>query len=120
MPILNVEIVGEEQDFAQNLAQQIADAAGEVLESRPQGTWVRLSYLSARNYAENTGADPTVTPVFVSVILSEVPETQVLRTRVSSLARAIASVLSANPENVHILIEPPAKGRIAFGGKLVE
>ena len=37
MPILNVEIVGEEQDFPQNLAQQIADAAGEVLAIQTAG-----------------------------------------------------------------------------------
>ena len=81
---------------------------------------MKLSYLSAQNYAENTGADPTVTPVFISVILSEVSEVQVLRARVSGLTSAIAALLPANPENVHILVEPPAKGRIAFGGKLVE
>ena len=43
MPVLEVRVVGElAGGLDDGLAQRIADAAAEVLGSRPRGTWVAV------------------------------------------------------------------------------
>jgi len=120
MPILDVEIVGSlPDDVAQGLAEQIAEAAAEALDSGPQGTWVKLRFLAEGQYAENAGGPAQgVEPVFVSVLQASVEEGSQLAERVSGLTKAIAGACGRPAENVHIILEPPAAGRIAFGGKL--
>ncbi|MBM3892645.1 MAG: hypothetical protein FJ388_26300, partial [Verrucomicrobia bacterium] len=70
MPILDVEIVGRlTEGMHRDLARRIADAAGEVLGSGPQATWVKLRFLDEHAYAENGGGLPSgVRPVLVSVL----------------------------------------------------
>ena len=116
MPILDVEIVGAVTHHHQ-LAQRLADAAGEALESRPEGTWVKLRYLESDAYAENAGTGD-VQPVFVSLIQASPPRGADLEAQAAALTEAIAAVTGRPPENVHILFQPPALGRISFGGKL--
>lgn len=56
MPILDVQLIGAvPRDLRAGLAQRIADAAAEVLRSRPQGTWVKLHFIATDAYAENAG-----------------------------------------------------------------
>lgn len=119
MPILDIEIVGDASSFRDDLAQRLADAAGTALQSRPQGTWVKLHFLSAARYAENEGADQGY-PMIVSVIQAEVPTSDALRLQVSRLAKALSEAADHPLDNVHIVVEPAASGRIAFGGKLIE
>ena len=122
MPILEVEIVlrpGEVVDVS--LPNVIADATAGALGSRPGGTWVRLRTLSHEHYAEDTGGPPLgVYPIFVSVLKADVPPPDQLAAEVSRLTQAIAQACDRPAENVHILYQPPARGRIAFGGRLVE
>ncbi len=119
MPIVDVEIVGApEARLRDGLARRIADAAGEVLRSRPGGTWVRLRYLDAAHYAENGGAPEGVRPVLVSVLQAVVPDGDALSEQAARLASAVAEACGRPVENVHVVFEPPAAGRIAFGGKL--
>jgi len=118
MPILQIDIVGDASAFGNDLAQRLADAAGEALESRPQGTWVKLQFLPSTNYAENEGARDG-DPIIASVIQAEPPSGAALERQVAKLANAISEATERPVENVHIVIEPAAKGRIAFGGNLV-
>jgi phenylpyruvate tautomerase PptA (4-oxalocrotonate tautomerase family) len=121
MPILDVEMVVEAADALDPaLAARLADAAGEVFGTVAGSTWVRLRPLPRARYAENGGGPPQgVAPVLVSILLAEPPSGSELRTQVHRLTAAIARVCDRPPENVHLLYQPAAKGRTAFGGKLV-
>jgi hypothetical protein len=91
MPILDIEIVvAADADLDSSLAAKLADAAGEVFASVAGQTWVRLRPLGGELYAENGG-----------------------------LTLAIANVCDRAPETVHLVYRPAARGRVAFGGKLV-
>lgn len=113
MPILDITIVGATDDDA--LAQRLADAAGDALGTEPGRTWVRLHRLPRRDYAENGGS--ALEPVFASVLLARPPDDRAALAR--SLAAALARAVDRLEENVHVLFEPAAAGRVAFGGALV-
>jgi hypothetical protein len=121
MPILDVEIVmpagGEIDD---SLAARLADLAGEVFGSVAGQTWVRLRPLARDRYAENGGGPPEgVLPVFVDLLLADPPQGGELRSQVHRLTLAIAKACQRPPENVHLFYRAAARGRVAFGGKLV-
>jgi hypothetical protein len=121
MPILDIEIVvAADSDLDSSLAAKLADAAGEVFASVAGQTWVRLRPLRADRYAENGGGPPEgVLPVFVEVLLADPPMGEELRSQVHRLTLAIANVCERAPENVHLVYGAAARGRVAFGGKLV-
>jgi len=120
MPILEVEIV--DQPAAPSIAgaaQRLADAAATALGTGPGRTWVRLRRLGRGEYAENGGPLPAeLAPVFVHVLEAAPPSGDELADRVAGLTRAIAEALERDASQVHVLYEPPAAGRIAFGGEL--
>ena len=121
MPILDVEIVlmpGE--SISPELASQLADAAGKALASRPRGTWVKVRGLDSTHYAENGGGcNVNLFPVFVSVLKSRI-DAKSLREEANRLAESIAGICNRPKENVHIIYQPEAGGRVAFGGHLLE
>ena len=121
MPILDVEVVTTGEDaLDEALAAKIADAAGEVFESVAGRTWVRLRALPQALYAENGGGPPDGTqPIFVDVLLADLPQAEELRSQIHRLTLAIAKVCERTPENVHLFYQASARGRVAFGGKLV-
>ena len=121
MPILDIEIVTTgEDELDGSLPAKIADAAGEVFESVAGQTWVRMRALPKGLYAENGGGPPDGTlPVFVEVLLADLPQGEALRSQVHRLTLAIAKVCERTPENVHLFYRESARGRVAFGGKLV-
>jgi len=120
MPILDIEIVlrpGEQ--LVPDLARRLALAAGTVLGSAPGETWVRLRGLPADQYAENDGGQALeVFPVFVSVLRAD-PAAPQTADEPALLAEAVAARCGRPIENTHILYEPGARGRIAFGGRLM-
>lgn len=119
MPILAIEMVVAAGETAPpGLAGQIADAAGEVLSASVGSTWVRLRTLPAGQYGESGGAPAGVMPVFVDLLVAQWPDPAVLQTQCAALADLVGRLCGRPPENVHILVQPPAAGRIAFGGKL--
>jgi len=121
MPILDVQLVGPvaEGDRA-TLARRIADAAGAVFASRPQQTWVTLRLIADDEYSENGGGlGGGVRPVIVSVLHVDPPTGDALIEQVARLTHAIAQACGRSPENVHLIYQPVAKGRTAFGGRLV-
>lgn len=116
MPILDIELVGSLPGPSGPLVGLLAEHCGQVLQSRPGGTWVRLRELACDHYAEN---GPPQTPVFVQVWLADWPDQEVLARQARELAIAIATLLERESGQVHVLFEPAARGRIAFGGELV-
>ena len=121
MPILDIEIVLRHGEILlPDLAARLAEAAGEIFGSSPGRTWVKLRSLPPEQYAEDgDGPPPGVYPVFVSVLKAERPDGEMLRLEAGSLARAIGQVCNRPAENVHILYEADAKGRLAFGGEII-
>ena len=120
MPILDIEIVGDPGGSPPELAASLAEAAGQVLASRPMGTWVKLRWLAAERYAENGGGPSAgVLPVFVSLLEAQNPQGAARVREVRALTEALAQVCGRPAENVHIFYEAPATARVAFGGKLV-
>ena len=124
MPILDIQLVGDpEPSIRSDLAHRLAEAAGRVLQSRPNGTWVKVTILPKHDYAEN-GSDPddstdSVLPVFVSIIKRHLPPPDQLATEATSLTHAIAEVCQRPAENVHLIYQPPGAGRVVFGGVVV-
>ena len=119
VPVLHVEVVGDSSEYEDGLAQRIADAAGSSLDSRPGGTWVKVSFTPVSQYAENGSAEQGLS-MLVTLTLSDVPSGQALQDRMARLTTAIADAAGHPARNVHIIIEPPARGRIIFGGELLE
>lgn len=121
MPILDVEIVlrpGESPD--EGLAQELAEQAGLVFGTQPGRTWVKLRTLGPDQYAENGGGPPPgVHPVFVSVLKASLPPSDRLAAEAARLTIAIARACRRPLENVHVLYQAEAAGRVSFGGELI-
>jgi phenylpyruvate tautomerase PptA (4-oxalocrotonate tautomerase family) len=118
MPIVDVEIVTSES-LEGGLAARIADMAGQVFGSPPASTWVRVRSLPQEQYAENGTASPEGwQSVFVTVRKAQRPTGSALEAEVRALTEGVSRVCGRPAENVHILYEPDALGRIAFGGTL--
>ena len=122
MPIVDVELVaGPDGVVASRLAQSLADAVGRALGSPVGQTWVRLHILAREHYAENESSIETAElPVFVTVLKSTLPAASQMATEVSALTGAIAEVLGRKSSCVHVEYAPAARGRLSFGGKLVQ
>ncbi|XAM00669.1 hypothetical protein OT109_04600 [Phycisphaeraceae bacterium D3-23] len=117
MPILNVELVTDDGQVPADLAARIADAAGNIFDAELGRVWVKLAGTPTHCYAENAvPQDETPRPVFVSVLLWTHPPANEWERTVKALTRAIAQCSGRPTENVHLLLEPEARGRIAFGG----
>jgi hypothetical protein len=121
MPILDVEIVGDPSPSSTGrLSGAVAEMAGEVLGSRPGGTWVKLRFLPPEQYAEN-GPPPTPgeLPVFATILHREPPVGPALEREIAALTEGLARVLARAPDRVHLQYLPAAAGRQSFGGRLV-
>ena len=119
MPLLEIALVGE-APAPPCLARRLADDAGAALESRPGGTWVRLRMLDPSLYAENGGQPAGAQPVFVRLVMRERPTGAAFAALVARLTTAVAEACARPRENVHLLVDADARGRIAFGGQVVD
>lgn len=122
MPILEIDVVARPgEELANDLAERLADAAAGVMSDAIGRTWVRLRRLDAKSYSEDAGGPPEgVYPVFVSVLQADLPGLEELKAEAARLAKAIAEQSERPVENVHILYEPRGRGRVAFGGNLLQ
>ncbi|MEE2777693.1 MAG: hypothetical protein VYE73_13140 [Acidobacteriota bacterium] len=120
MPILEVEVVVQEGEaLDDDLASWLAESAGQVLSAPPGGTWVRLRTLPADQYGESGGGPPPgVRPVFVRVLQARPTKDELVDDEVQRLSQTIGELCNRPARNVHILYDPPAAGRIAFGGRV--
>jgi phenylpyruvate tautomerase PptA (4-oxalocrotonate tautomerase family) len=120
MPIFDIEIATRHgETVAPALAADLSDALGAVLDAAPGKVWVRLRTLPPESYAENGSAGDHPFPVFVTLTASAPPQGEHLDHVVQQVTEAVAHLTDRAPENVHLLIQPAARGRIAFGGKVV-
>jgi hypothetical protein len=120
MPIIDVEIVtNSAAEFDAVSAPSLADALGGLFGSPRGGTWVRLRRLDAQRYAENDEPAPPQ-PVFVTVLHALPPAGAALDAEVRALTDRVAGVLGRPAAHVHVQYAPPAIGRQAFGGRLVQ
>ena len=121
MPLLEIEIIGQPKVSQNGLANKLADAIALVLGSNTAQTWVRLRFLPSENYAENeTGKPLGAKAVFVSVLKYELPAASVLKREARQLSIAVGKICGRSPKHVHIIYVPEGRGRIAFGGNLVQ
>ena len=114
MPLIRVEVVGSTPP---NPAEAIAEAVGVALGSPPERTWVRLLRIDSVDYAEGSGAAPA--PVFVHVLQADPTPVEERESQASAIASNVGAILERPAENVHVVWEASARGRVAFGGKLV-
>ncbi len=121
MPILEIEVVlRPEETLPPTLAAACADSAAAVFGASPGRTWVRLRTLPDGHYAEDHGGPPLdVHPVFVTVLHAHRPKGEALTAEVQRLTNAIAAASGRPADQVHVLYQPDAAGRMAFGGQLV-
>lgn len=122
MPIVTLELLQADEDpeVRPEVLQALTDALGTLFQSDAGGTWVKLRYLNRSNYAENHARLCTsIRPVMVEIVHSTLPAQSVLALQAESVCALVAGHLHRPEENVHILYQPDAQGRIAFGGKLL-
>jgi phenylpyruvate tautomerase PptA (4-oxalocrotonate tautomerase family) len=120
MPIVDVEIVGDDTASGPLLPTALADVLGGIFGTAPGRTWVRIRRLPASAYAEN-GVEVTSVglPVFVTVLHARPPEGDARAAEVLAVTRAVADWARRDPQRVHVQYAPAAAGRQAFGGTLV-
>jgi phenylpyruvate tautomerase PptA (4-oxalocrotonate tautomerase family) len=115
MPIFHVETTRRP---ARTQVQNLADELGTLFGAQPGHVWVRIVPVDPALYAENATESPP-DAVFVRTILRTLPEEPVLAERAKAIARLVAAALGKPEDDVHVYFDPPAAGRIAFGGELV-
>ncbi len=127
MPIVTIETLSDDpysEDDAMPTPQQLqtlADALGELFGSQPSGTWVRARQQQRAYYAENLiDLDARFRPVIVEILKSELDSRKNLALEAAAVCALVSKVLGRAPENVHVIYEPSARGRVAFGGQLVQ
>ena len=119
MPVFDIEIVTRHGEaVAPALASDLSDALGAVMDAASGKVWVRLRTLAPEGYAENQAGPQRPFPVFVTLTASAPPEGEHLEHVVQQVTEAVAHLTDRPVENVHVLVQPAAKGRIAFGGKV--
>lgn len=126
MPIVTIETLSDapfSEDDAMptpNQLQSLADAFGRLFGSLPSGTWVKARQQQRAYYAENMiDFSPQMRPVIVEILKSELEGGKDLAIEAAAVCALVAQILDRDTENVHVIYAPAARGRVAFGGKLV-
>ena len=124
MPIVDIEVVtgpADPEAVDKETLQLLADELGGLFGSDPGSTWIRFRVIDQDAYAENGGVPGSqVQPVFVSILRAALPERPALRREMPRVAEIVARILDRPRENIHVLYAPDARGRIGFGGTLLE
>jgi phenylpyruvate tautomerase PptA (4-oxalocrotonate tautomerase family) len=121
MPVVRIlRVTGPgDETLPARAVQQLADALGEIFGSPPGTTWVAVEDLARDRYAENGAVLAAhVRPPVVDGLARAGAEPAARRSEARALAEAVAHALGRPAENTHVLSQPPAAGRIAFGGRL--
>jgi len=126
MPIVTIETLSDQplskRDALPTPAQLqvVADELGALFGSQPNGTWVRARQQQRAYYVENNGlVDAGLRPVMVEIQKSDLEPEDQLAAEAASVCSIVARSLGRPERNVHVVYQPAARGRIAFGGKLV-
>jgi len=120
MPIVDVEIVlRADEAIPEGMVSELADELSKIFHSARGKTWVKVHPFAADQYAENGGKPGAFFPVFVMVMKSELPSFEDMQNEAARISGVVAQICGRPPENVHVIYQPEAKGRVAFGGKFV-
>lgn len=122
MPIIRLKLIVQHdtERLGKETLQTLADELGIYFDSEPSGTWVEVEYLPVEQYAENRFELPGDTKTtFMYVLKHHLPTEEEVAREAVDLARIVSKRLQRPLRNTHIFYEPPGKGRIAFGGRLV-
>ena len=126
MPIVTIETLSDELFSTDDALptpdqlQSLADSLGELFGSPPSGTWVRARQQQRAYYAENMiEISRDMRPVVVEILKSDVAPGKNLALEAAAVCALVAQVLERRTENVHVIYQPSARGRVAFGGDLV-
>lgn len=120
MPIVDVKIVGPNgAALPEGTAQALADALAVVFQAPARRVWMRVEQLAAHLYAEN-GVSDQPHPVFVSVLHADLPPQGGLAAQALAVSKAVSACLGCETERVHVEYSPPGRGRVAFGGELLQ
>src|SRR5262245_44474328 len=121
MPIVDIEIVLKPDETISNeMVSEFADQLGMIFGSPKNGTWVKVYGITEVFYAENGGKEEGVYPVFVSVLKARLPDSEEIQGEIDAIVEAVAKICKRDSTFVHVIYQPEAKGRVAFGGKIVE
>ena len=120
MPIVDVQLVSEGAPARPSLAQELADRVGLVLKAKPGQVWVRVATLPSENYAENQSKIGVhELPVFVTLLHANLPDEKDRAEEARNVSAVVAEVVGCLQTQVHVEYAPPGRGRMAFGGTLV-
>jgi hypothetical protein len=120
VPIVDVRIVVEDGAAeAPGSIRALADALAAVFGAGPGRVWLRAELLHRSRYAEN-GGEVGAMPVFVAVTHADLPEPPALAKEARAVAEAVAAWSGRATDVVHLEYQPPGRGRVAFGGHLLQ
>jgi len=122
VPIVSIQCVenGVSAEYPKETTQRLADELGDIFQSEPGGTWVKMSAITDAAYAENhVELSNDIQPTFVEVLKRSLDEEGVLTKEADAVAECVSNILSRPKANVHVLYLPEGAGRVAFGGQLV-
>jgi phenylpyruvate tautomerase PptA (4-oxalocrotonate tautomerase family) len=121
MPIVDVQVFASDFQSVPGLATKLANALGGVFNLPPGRVWVRLSALPSHAYAENqVSLEPAQFPVFVGVLHADLPAPETLAIQATAVTQAVAMCIGCASERVHVEYAPSGRGRVAFGGRLLQ
>jgi phenylpyruvate tautomerase PptA (4-oxalocrotonate tautomerase family) len=118
MPIVLVDMIGDSPP-REGLAKELADACSPAFPPEHREVWVQVRVLPSRGWAvsgQPTGANP----IFVHVLREVNPQGEALKKEIQGVTTAVARVTGRPMAEVHVIYEPSARGRMAFGGRLLE
>jgi phenylpyruvate tautomerase PptA (4-oxalocrotonate tautomerase family) len=126
MPIVTLETLSDDPDSETDALptpaqlQSLADSLGVLFGSHPSGTWVRARQQQRAYYAENMiEVSDNLRPVIVEILKSD-PGTEKERAiEAAAVSALVAQTLRRDTRHVHVIYQPEARGRVAFGGQLV-
>lgn len=120
MPIVRVEIIGSPVPRTEKLAPTLAQECSPAFPPNHREVWLQVQLVPGPNWAVSTPSKPGPGPVFVHVVREVNPRGAQLNREIEGLTAAVARVTGRPREQVYVLYEPSARGRMAFGGRLLK
>lgn len=120
MPIVDLKVViPAGTALPEGITKTVAEALAAVFQAPEGRVWVRLEPMAEHLYAEN-GFGEGVHPVFITILHADLPHREALAAQALAVSKAVAGCLGRAPEQVHVEYAPPGRGRVAFGGRLLQ
>lgn len=126
MPIVTIETLSDDPDSGTDALptpdqlQSLADSLGALFGSHPSGTWVRARQQQRAYYAENMiEVSRNMRPVIVEILKSDLGSEKERAIEAAAVSALVGQTLGRDTQHVHVIYQPEARGRVAFGGQLV-